>query len=314
MRLSFYTYSYTDKLDMPIPETVAFIAGVGYSRIDISGTHGNSDSPQSFDAQRRILTRKTVEKYGLSVAAVITHAELTGTLAAGKPLDLKGSVDLAVDVGAPVVTFHMGGPQEGIAPEVLWKKTTQAIRSAADYGSSKHVSLAVDGIWPTWIDETPDSLQRLFDDVGSDDFGVNFDPCYLELIGVDTTKFFNRFAKRIRHTHLKDYIGKYRKWTHHVPGQGGMNYAPILKVAAENKYSGAMAVECFTSMDFQMACRVGYQTMTTAAGNAGVKFEPWPFSWSFVSLSTSVNGNGSSTVKSHWWTSRNPVRTIVAKI
>ncbi len=273
MRLSFYTYSYTDRLDMPIPETVAFIAGVGYSRIDISGTKGNSDDPRSFDAQRRILTRKTVEKYNMRVAAVITHAELTRTLAAGKPLDLKGTVDLAVDVGAPVVTFHMGGPQESVAPDALWKKTVQAIRSAADYGSSKHVSLAVDGIWPTWIDDTPDALQRLFDDVGSDDFGVNFDPCYLELIDVDTAKFFKRFAKKIRHCHLKDYTGKYPKWKHFIPGQGGMDYAPIVKAAADNQYTGAMAVECFTSMPFQEACRVGYRTMTAAAARAGVKFE-----------------------------------------
>jgi len=272
MELSFYTYSYTDKLDMPIPETLAFIAGVGYTRIDVSGTHGNSDDPLSFDAARRKLTRRSAEKYGMRVAAVITHAELTRTLAEGKPLDLKGSVDLAVDVGAPVVTFHMGGPQEGIAPERLWKQTAQVIRAAADYGSSKHVSLAVDGIWPTWIDDSPDALQRLFDDVGSDDFGVNFDPCYLELIDVDPVKFFTRFAKRIRHTHLKDYVGKYPKWIHHIPGEGDMDFAPLVKAAAAEKYAGAMAVECFTSMDFQHACRVGYRTLTAAAKRAGVGF------------------------------------------
>ena len=272
MHLSFYTYSYTDKLDLPIAETLAFIAGVGYARVDVSGTHGNSDDPQSFDAPRRKLTRETAERFDLRVAAVITHAELTRTIADKKVLDLNGTVDLAVDVDAPVVTFHMGGPQEGIAPEVLWKKTAETIRAAADYGSSKHVSLAVDGIWPTWIDDTPDALQRLFDDVGSDDFGVNFDPCYLELIDVDPVTFFDRFAKRIRHTHLKDYVGKYPKWTHHIPGQGSMDYAPLVAVAAKHKYAGAMAVECFTDMGLKEAARVGYRTLTAAAKNAGTSF------------------------------------------
>ncbi|TWU12593.1 fructoselysine 3-epimerase [Symmachiella macrocystis] len=272
MHLSFYTYSYTDVLDQPIPETLAFAAGVGYTRVDVSGTHGKSNDPGSFDAARRKLTRETAERFGLRVAAVITHAELTGTIAAGKPLDLKGSVDLAVDLGAPVVTFHMGGPQEGIAPEALWKKTAKAIRAAADYGSSKHVSLAVDGIWPTWIDDSPDALQRLFDDVGSDDFGVNFDPCYLELIDVDPVKFFDRFAKRIRHTHLKDHIGKYPKWTHHIPGQGSMDYTPLVAVAAKHKYSGAMTVECFTNMELTEAARVGFRTMTAAAEKTGMSF------------------------------------------
>jgi len=273
MRLSFYTYSYTDKLDMPIPETLAFIAGVGYSGIDISGTNGNSDDPRSFDAARRKLTRTTAEKYELRLEAVITHGALTSSLAAGPPLDLKGTVDLAADVGANVVTFHMGGPQKGIAAEKLWKQTTTAIRAAADYGSSKHVSLAVDGIWPVWINDSPDALQRLFDDVDSDDFGVNFDPCYLELMGVNPVAFFKRFARRIRHAHLKDYTGKYPKWKHHIPGQGGMDYAPIVAAAAKNQFTGSMAVECFTNMELKEACRVGLATMTDAANRAGVTFE-----------------------------------------
>ena len=102
---------------------------------------------------------------------------------------MKGSVDLAQDLGASVVTFHMGGYHEGVARETVWRKAVEAIRAAADYAMAKHIDIAVDGIWPVWIDDSVAALTRLFADVGADNFGVNFDPCYLTLMGVDPVQW-----------------------------------------------------------------------------------------------------------------------------
>ena len=143
MRLSFYTYSYTDRLKMPIVPCLERIAKAGYSGIDVSGTNGNSADPRSFDTSRRKLTRRTAERLKLRLEAVITHAELTSSLAdpKQKPLDLVGTVDLAADLGATVVTFHMGGYHDGVDRKVEWKRTVAAIRKAADHAASKHLSL-----------------------------------------------------------------------------------------------------------------------------------------------------------------------------
>ena len=276
MRLAFYTYSYTDRLDMPIPECLQRIAKTGYSGIDVSGTYGNSADPKSFDAARRKLMRSTAEKLGLRIEAVITHAQLTDSLVdpKQKPLDLKGSVDLAAGLGCPVVTFHMGGYHKGLAKETEWKRNVEFIRAAAEYGEAKHVALAVDGIWPEWIDDSQDELQRLFDDVGSDNFGVNFDPCYLTLIDVDPVKFSRRFIKRIVHAHLKDHKGKYPKWTHLLPGEGEMNYARVFKGLKAAGFRKAAAVECFTDMKFDQACDECFVAMKKAAAEGGVRFSP----------------------------------------
>lgn len=275
MRLGFYTYSYTDRLKMSIPECLGRIAKTGYSGIDVSGTNGRSADPKSFDAARRRLTRATADKLGLQVEAVITHAQLTDTLVDPnrKPLDLKGSVDLAADLGADVVTFHIGGYHEGVGRDVLWKKSIEAIKQAADYGMGRHVALAVDGIWPKWIDDTADALGRMFDDVGSENFGVNFDPCYLTLMGVNPVGFVKRFHKQIVHAHLKDHTGKYAKWTHKIPGQGGMNYAPVFAALNRVKFTGSTSVECFTDMKFEEACDTGFAAMVAAARKAGVTFK-----------------------------------------
>lgn len=274
MRLSFYTYSYTDRLKMPIPKTLERIARTGYSGIDISGTNGPSADPRSFDAARRKLTRSTAERLKLRVEAVITHAQLTDTLAdpKQKPLDLVGTVDLAADVGAEVVTFHMGGYHEGHSRDKEWRSAVDAIKRAADHGQRKHVQLAVDGIWPKWIDDTPQALQKLFEDVGSDNFGVNFDPCYLTLIGIDPVRFARQFRQRLFHAHLKDHRGKYPQWKHLLPGAGEMQYARVFQGLRQSGFKRSAAVECFTDMKFEKACDDCYRAMVAAARRAQVKF------------------------------------------
>lgn len=274
MRLSFYTYSYTDKLNMSIPECLERIARAGYTGVDVSGTHGRSDDPRSFDEARRVLTRKTAERLNLRVEAVISHAQLTDTQAdpSKQPLDLKGTIDLAADLGAEVATFHMGGYHEGIPRKKTWDLAVEAIKQAADHGARKHVSLAVDGIWPAWIDDSPESLQRLFNDVDSPAFGVNFDPCYLTLTGIDPAGFVKRFSSRIVHGHLKDHIGKYPKWKHLLPGRGEMDYVRVFRALNEAMFAGSAAVECFTTMKFEEACDSCYAAMVDAAAEADVQF------------------------------------------
>jgi sugar phosphate isomerase/epimerase len=285
MRLSFYTYSYTDRLKMSVADCHERIAKTGYQGIDVSGTNGNSEDPKSFDAERRKLTRQTAENLKVRVEAVITHAGLTDSLMGGKhkPLDLNGTIDLAVEVGADVVTFHMGGYHDGISREAEWKRTVGVLKAAADYGAARHVRLAVDGIWLTWIVNSPDELARLFDDVGSPTFGVNLDPSYLTLMGIDPVTFTKRFPNRIFHAHLKDFkregrqeiagVKNYPKWTELIPGTGEMDYSRVFKALGEIKFNGAAAVECFTNMKFEEACDQGYANMVAAAKKGGVKFE-----------------------------------------
>lgn len=274
MRLSFYTYSYTDRSNLPIADCLARIARTGYAGIDESGTFGPSADPKSVLPERRKEIRETAMRQKLRVEAVITHAELTPSLVTDQPLDLIGSIDLAVDLGAPVVTFHMGGPVKGLSEQELWRKTVDAAKVAANYGAARHVSLAIDlGIYPVWITSTPDLLAKMFDDVDVPTFGVNFDPSYLEVQGLDPVRFVKRFGPRIRHAHIKDHKGNYPRWDHFIPGKGSMNYVPIFAALAEAKFAGSLAVECFVDMKFEDACDQGYAALAGAAREAGVKLE-----------------------------------------
>jgi sugar phosphate isomerase/epimerase len=275
MRLGFYTYSYTDRQRMPIGPCLERLARTGYSGIDVSGTDGPSADPRSVSAELRRLTRQTAERLGLRIEAVITHAPLSNSLAnpMTRPLDLEGTIDLAVELGAPVVTFHMGGYPAGLAHPAFWKAVVSRVQRAADYGAARHVALAVDGIWPVWVDDSPAALERLFHDVGSPNFKVNFDPSYLALMDVDPPGFVQRFGRRIVHAHLKDHAGKYPQWTELLPGRGAMDYRAVFAALDRIKFAGSCAVECFTNMKFEEACDDSFQALTSAARKAGVRFQ-----------------------------------------
>ena len=156
--------------------------------------------------------------------------------------------------------------------EVRWKGVVAVLRKAAAHAASKHVHLAVDGIWPVWINDSPEAQQRLFDEVDNECFGINFDPCYLTLMGVDPTKLARRFAKQIVHSHLKDHRGTYPKWTHLLPGRGVLAYDRIFRGLKAAGFTASAAVECFTNMKFETACDECYPAMVRAAAAGGVRF------------------------------------------
>ena len=270
MRLAFYTYSYTDRLEMPIEPALEKIAATGYDSIDISGTHGNSADPRSVTPELRQLTRRTAEGLALKIEAIITHGALTDSLFGEEPLDLKGSVDLAVDVGAPLVVFHMGGPADDEQRRAeAWKRVVDYVGDALHYAEPHQVKLAVDGVWKGWIVDTPESFLQLHEEIGSPLFGINFDPCYLTLLGLDPVEVAHMWKERIAHGHLKDHVGRDSDWEHRIPGGGEMDYGRVVQALEHIGFAEAIAIETFTNMDFDEACETGYATLAGAMGRAG---------------------------------------------
>lgn len=246
MRLAFYTYSYTDKMEMSVEAALKTIAQSGYDGIDISGTHGNSADPLSVAPELRRLTRDTAVRLGLRIEAIITHANLTDSLFTEEPLDLAGSVDLAVEVGAPLVVFHMGGPARDAANgDDVWRRVVDYLKESVDYAAAREVKLAVDGVWKDWLTETSESFLQLHDDIGSPHFGINFDPCYLMLLGLDPVNVAHLWGKRIVHAHLKDHEGTWPDFEHRIPGRGVVDYPSVVQALKDIGFDEAISIETF---------------------------------------------------------------------
>ncbi len=262
MRLAFYTFSYTDKMEMSVEAALKTIALSGYDGIDISGTHGNSADPLSVTPELRRLTRNTATRLGLRIEAIITHAILTDSLFTEEPLDLAGSVDLAVEVCAPLVVFHMGGPtRDADNGDEVWRRVVEYLKKSLDYAAAREIKLAVDGVWKGWLTETPESFLQLHDDVASPHFGINFDPCYLMLLGLDPVNVAQQWGKRIVHAHLKDYEAAWPDFEHRIPGRGVVDYPRVVQALKDIDFDEAISIETFPDMAFDDAVTEGYDAL-----------------------------------------------------
>ena len=95
--------------------------------------------------------------------------------------------------------------------------------------------------------ETPVTLMRIIEDIGTGNLGVNFDSANLILYGkanpVDAAKMLGKY---IRNTHIKD--GKYPTNGKDLgietpPGEGDVDYPSLIKVLRSEGYNGCLTIE-----------------------------------------------------------------------
>jgi sugar phosphate isomerase/epimerase len=267
VRLAFYTYSYIDRLGMEPSEVIPRVADAGYDGIDLSATWRADDDPALFPAERRREIRRLVEAHGLTIEALVTHLPLAAALRDGRPINLAGAVELAAELGAPIVTFHIGSAA-GSDPRPDWARVADHLRSCADTANAAGVRLASDATFPDFLTPTPESVVRLIEEVGSPYLGHNFDPCYLAVCGQEVGAAARMLGPYCAHVHVKDHLGEYPHFEHRIPGEGEMDHADWIGPLLGAGFRGAAAVECFPDAPLDHALRVGRRTLVEAMERA----------------------------------------------
>jgi sugar phosphate isomerase/epimerase len=103
---------------------------------------------------------------------------------------------------------------------------------------------------------TPAIWRRMFTDIPSHHFGLNYDPSHMIWQHMDYVKPVREFADRIFHMHAKDVrldqdrldnegiLATPLKWhTPKLPGLGDVNWGRLLSVAGDSGYQGAVCIE-----------------------------------------------------------------------
>ena len=266
MRLAFYTYSYIDRLGMEPEPVLEQVAAAGYDGIDLSATWRDDDDPALFPAERRREIRAAAERLGLKIEALVTHLPMVNSVWEGRPINLPGAVDLAVELGSPIVTVHGGDPEAaGRSREEGWQTAIDYLRSSGDYSAERGVAIAVDAIWPQYLTRTPDEVTKLIGEVDHPAIGHNFDPCYTALCGFDPAAAARQLASVSVHVHVKDHVGdSWRDFEHRIPGLGRMDHAAWISALREAGYQGAIANECFVNMPLTEAITHGHAALREA--------------------------------------------------
>ncbi|MBQ6022343.1 MAG: myo-inosose-2 dehydratase [Clostridia bacterium] len=106
--------------------------------------------------------------------------------------------------------------------------------------------------------QTAAEIDRMMDNTDPELFSLLFDSGHLSYCGEDYMAVLRKYAKRIKHVHLKDirpdviakvkaehlsFLQGVRLGTFTVPGDGAIDFGPIFDVLAENDYEGYVLVE-----------------------------------------------------------------------
>lgn len=141
--------------------------------------------------------------------------------------------------------------------EEEWKLFTEGLNEAGEFCKQIGTKLVYHVHTGTAV-ETYDETKKLLDMTDNDLVYLLADTGHLHVCGVDIIKFFTDFASHIKYVHLKnvrelvlgvvreydlDFNSAVRCGLFTVPGDGGIDYRPIMDVLARAQYEGWMIVE-----------------------------------------------------------------------
>src|SRR5579859_670621 len=213
--------------------------------------------PMSLDERMADRLRQAADRFEIEVTTIWTHCRggqiwdfLSGPATIGLvPVDtraealkrLKKGSEFARWVGVPSITTHVGFiPENPGDPQ--YAPLVAALKDIAIYCLSNNQHF-----WFETGQETPTTLLRTIEDIGTDNLGVNLDPANLVMYGkanpVDALDVIGRY---VRGVHAKD--GEYPTngralGVEKALGEGRVNFPVLIPRLKSLGYTGAITIE-----------------------------------------------------------------------
>lgn len=147
--------------------------------------------------------RETAEKYGLEIVSCVGDAGGFGFVdpkdAPGKVELTKRKLDVAKELGASIVTAHIGVIPDDFTSDAFFSMR-DSLNGIGKYAESVGLRYAIE-TGP----EPAERLRRFLDALDTDGVGVNLDPANLVMVtDYDPAKAVRILGQSIFHTHVKD--------------------------------------------------------------------------------------------------------------
>lgn len=177
---------------------------------------------------------------------------------------LKHVIKAAALLEVPVVNTFIGrDPLKSV--DENWPRFLKTWKPLIAYAEAQGVKIAIENCpmsftrdeWPGGknLATSPAIWRRMFDDIPSANFGLNFDPSHFVWQGMDSVKVLREFKDKLFHFHAKDarldrdrlnevgllaYPLQYH--TPKLPGLGDVNWSALFSVLTE-VYDGPVCIE-----------------------------------------------------------------------
>lgn len=148
----------------------------------------------------------------------------------------------------------------------IWKETFPSI---VEHAEKEGVYIALEG-WPgpaphySTLGTTPEMLRKMFEEIPSKHFGLNYDPSHLVRLGIDYLRMLTEFGDRVNYCHGKDteilheelyefgilpatfgseYDFSEGSWRYTIPGQGEVDWGKVAVRLEKIGYDGPISIE-----------------------------------------------------------------------
>lgn len=246
MQAGFYS-TFLHKL--PIADLVGTLSRAAYTSVELNGDQwSNGFTPHvtpELGPDRRAEIARMVKEARMSISALSACLHLVKETEAERKAGiayLKQSIDLARDIGAPVVWVFTGRKPEAMDIGVARKHLAAALDEVCDYAKSKSVQFGVEGCSMHIVCRTSEYLD-LFRAILGADLRVAFDPTHFQLRDEDPVKAAEALFERISNYHVKDSIGRYPDFKCVPLGAGEVDLKAVTRTLERLGYDGAASVE-----------------------------------------------------------------------
>ena len=272
--------------DTPLETCLAETRLAGYA-----GTEMGGKFPNRTEALKPILDR-----HALAFISGWYSARLMERDAAAEIAAMQGHLDLMAGMGCPVMVFAEGtGSVQGDrgraandrprVPEEFWPEYARRVEAVGEHMAARGVRLAFHHHMGTAIQDA-DDIDRLLALTGPA-VGLLLDTGHATYAGIDPGALARRHAARIVHIHCKDvrrkvldaalaagrsFLDSVLDGVFTVPGDGDVDFAPVLETLRSAAYAGWLVVEA--EQDPAKAhpltyARLGYENLRRQALAAG---------------------------------------------
>src|SRR4051794_32262227 len=261
-----------------LEQVLGFAAEAGFSSVELmcwppgkaerryaGGTHPDGSALGPDDGKRG---RGLTETTGVSISGLGYYPNvLTPDRAASESAvaHLHRLIDAAADLGVNVVNSFVGrDPSRSV--EANWPRFLEVWRPLIEHAEGRGVRIGIENCpmlftqdeWPggTNLATSPAIWRRMFADIPSPSFGLNFDPSHLVWLQMDYLAPLAEFRDRLVHVHAKDaridraaldahgVLAHPKLWhTPKLPGLGDVRWGAFLGALADTGYDGHVAIE-----------------------------------------------------------------------
>jgi len=221
-----------------------------------------------FDAASEAVTRTLLDKYGVSISALGYYPNPLDAdqQAAEKNIaHLKKVIEVSGKLGIGKVNTFIGrDPKKSI--EENWPRFKQVWPDIVSFAEANNVFIGIENCpmyfskdeWPSGknLAISPAIWRRMFADIPSPNFGLNYDPSHLVWQQMDYLKPMREFAGRLHHIHAKDVrVDRHRlddvgilatPLEYHLPklpGLGEIEWGKFFSVLGDVGYDGPVVIE-----------------------------------------------------------------------